>query len=85
MAALEAMARGRAVIATRVGEMEDAVVDGRSGILVEPGDVKALAEAMQVIVGGPELATEMGRFGQGVIARDFTQHVVVGLLGEYTG
>jgi glycosyltransferase involved in cell wall biosynthesis len=82
MAALEAMANGRAVIATRVGEIEDAVADGQSGILIEPGDVHALAKAMQFISSDLERALEFGRCGRQIIARDFSRARVIGLLED---
>src|SRR5699024_1209089 len=47
MAAREAMAHGRPVVATAVGGLRDAVQDGVTGVLVPPGDVGALREAMR--------------------------------------
>ncbi|MGH9095269.1 MAG: glycosyltransferase, partial [Acidimicrobiales bacterium] len=52
--ALEAMASGRAVIASATPGMEDYVVDGETGFLVRPGDLHALAERMQLLVGDPD-------------------------------
>lgn len=46
MSILEAMAAGVAVIATPVGAISDAVIDGETGLLVPPGDVIALAGAV---------------------------------------
>ncbi len=43
---IESFTRGRAVIATRVGGIPDLVQDGVNGVLVENGDVRALADAM---------------------------------------
>ncbi|PIQ84087.1 MAG: hypothetical protein COV75_03975 [Candidatus Omnitrophica bacterium CG11_big_fil_rev_8_21_14_0_20_63_9] len=43
---LEAMAAGRPVIATRAGGVTDIVSDGRTGLLVDPGDADALARAI---------------------------------------
>ncbi len=60
---LEAMTHGKAVVATRVGGVTDLVVDGQTGILVPPGDVAALARAMQRLVGDGELRESLGRAG----------------------
>ena len=45
MVAREAMAYGRPVVATAVGGLVDAVEDGVDGVLVPPGDVRALRDA----------------------------------------
>jgi glycosyltransferase involved in cell wall biosynthesis len=46
LGAVEAMACGRPVVATRVGGLSDAVVDGRTGFLVEARDTDALADRL---------------------------------------
>lgn len=61
--AMEAMASGRALVASRLGGLLDLVDDGRSGLLVPPGDPAALAAAMQRLLDQPELAREMGEAG----------------------
>jgi glycosyltransferase involved in cell wall biosynthesis len=43
---VEALCRGRPVLATRVGGIPDLVRDGENGLLVEPGDTRALADAL---------------------------------------
>lgn len=60
MALLEAMESGLPVIATRVGAIADVMDDGEDGILVEPGDVEGLAEAIVRLGGDPSLRRRMG-------------------------
>lgn len=50
LAALEPMACGVAVVASRVGGIPEVVVDGETGRLVEPGDETALADAMHALL-----------------------------------
>ena len=47
LVALEAIARGRPVIASRAGGLPEAVCDGVDGVLVEPEDARALADALR--------------------------------------
>ena len=58
--ALEAMAMGRPIIATRIGGLPDIVVDGETGLLVPPGDELALRKAIQHLLAHPELREQMG-------------------------
>ena len=51
----EAMAHGRAVVATRVGGLVDLVRDGETGLLVEPGDRAALRAAIDRLLADPAL------------------------------
>jgi len=63
VAALEAMARARPVVASRVGGLGQAVVDGRTGLLVEPGDVDGLARALRRLHDDPGLRARLGAEG----------------------
>lgn len=58
---LEAAASGVPSVASRIGGVPEAVLDGTTGILVEPGDVDAIAEAMQRMIGDTELRDRMGQ------------------------
>jgi glycosyltransferase involved in cell wall biosynthesis len=60
LAALEAMASARPVIATRVGSLPEIVIDGRTGLLVHPGDSRALADALVRLGSDPELRARLG-------------------------
>jgi glycosyltransferase involved in cell wall biosynthesis len=60
MSLIEAMACGIPVVATRVGGMTGIVADGETGLVVEPGDVPALAEATSVLLADDSRRREMG-------------------------
>ncbi|MET0154068.1 MAG: glycosyltransferase [Candidatus Binatia bacterium] len=57
---LEAMAAGRAVVASRIAGIPDVVEDGRNGLLVPPGDDEALAGALHRLFGDRELRARLG-------------------------
>ena len=57
---IEAFCRARPVIGSRVGGIPDLVEEGVSGLLVEPGDTAALAEALVLLLGDRELARGLG-------------------------
>jgi glycosyltransferase involved in cell wall biosynthesis len=60
VAALEAMAAGRPVVASRVGGLGQAVVDRSTGLLVPPDDPRALAAALLELIESPELRARLG-------------------------
>lgn len=61
---MEAQAVGLPVVATRVGGVSEVVVDGKSGFLVPPGDMDALAEKLRYLIENPCLWSAMGRRGR---------------------
>ncbi len=60
VAAREAMAYGRPVVASAVGGLLDAVEDGVTGVLVPPGDVRALREAVERLLADPGERRRLG-------------------------
>jgi len=68
---LEAMASGRAVVATAVDGTPDAVVDGASGVLVPPEEPAALARAIDAILGKPGWAEQLGARGVELVRERF--------------
>jgi len=62
--ALEAMAAGRAVIASEVGGLIDIVKDGLTGMLVPPNNPIALAETLDAVIDDTKRLEEMGRAGR---------------------
>jgi len=63
VSAIEALAGGRPVVATRVGGVPDVVRDGVDGFLVKPGDVDAMAERLAILAADSDLRRRMGEAG----------------------
>jgi glycosyltransferase involved in cell wall biosynthesis len=63
-AVLEAMAVGKPVVAARVGALQDIVLDGETGLLIEPRAHIALAHAISRLLRAPEQARQMGLRGR---------------------
>ncbi|MDP3937196.1 MAG: glycosyltransferase [Deltaproteobacteria bacterium] len=71
VSALEAMACGLPVVATSVGGTPEVVVDGRTGVLVAPGDARALAFAVLDLLRRPEWARRLGKEGRDCVKSRF--------------
>lgn len=63
VAAIESLAAGVPVVATRVGGTPAVVDDGETGFLVVPGDADALGERLALLARDEELRARMGRLG----------------------
>lgn len=73
---LEAAAVGLPSVGTRVDGVPEAVEDGATGLLVQPGDPGALAQAILSIADDPELAQQMGHAGRRRAGQFGTQRFV---------
>ena len=71
LAVLEAMAARLPVVAYREGATPEIVVDGRTGILAEPGDIDGLATALECLAGSPDLRREFGKAGRQRVLDEF--------------
>jgi glycosyltransferase involved in cell wall biosynthesis len=67
----EAMACGRPVVASAVGAISEGVDDGRTGLLVAPGDPRALADAVDRVLSDSDLAARLGAAAAEKAAREF--------------
>ena len=74
---LEAMARGRPIVATAVGGVADALEDGVSGTLVPPNDIGALAAALEHLHRRADRAWRLGQVAAEVARDRFSWHAVV--------
>lgn len=69
MSALEAMQLGLPVIASDIGGLRDIVLDGETGLLIPPGDIDALATAIERLQDDPSLAAKLGAAGMAYVSR----------------
>ena len=73
---LEAMAAGRPVIATKVGGTPKLVEDGKTGVIVPPKDITAMAEAIRTVLSLPDRGKEMGERGKNIVAMHFSVNFI---------
>jgi glycosyltransferase involved in cell wall biosynthesis len=77
---LEAMTAGRPVVSTRVGGIAEAIEQGRSGFLSEPGDDEGLAAAMAQLVADETLRARLGAAAR----QDVERYSIQRLAGKWT-
>jgi glycosyltransferase involved in cell wall biosynthesis len=68
---IEAMALGLPVVAADAGGVREIVDEGSTGLVVPPGDVRAMSEAMVELLSDPEVAARMGEAGRELAAERF--------------
>jgi glycosyltransferase involved in cell wall biosynthesis len=60
----EYMAAGKAIVATRCGQIPDVIQDGSTGLLVEPGDTAGFAHALCQLIADSDLRRRLGAFAR---------------------
>jgi glycogen(starch) synthase len=78
LVALQAAQMGRPVIASRVGGLPEVVVDGETGLLVDPENVPLLAQAIESLLAQPDRSVEMGAQARAHAERNFSWDRFVG-------
>lgn len=78
----EALWKGRPVVASGVGGIQDQVIDEVDGLLVDPADLAAFGHAVSRPLGDPELAERLGRAGRERVREQFLEP---GHLGHWVG
>ena len=73
----EAMAAGRAVVATRVGGVPFMVADGRTGLLADPGDAQGIAAAVLALTTDPNRREAFARDARIVARERFSLEAVI--------
>jgi glycosyltransferase involved in cell wall biosynthesis len=86
MALLEAMVAGTAIVASATGGIPEAIVDGREGILVPPGDLDALVRGLRALMTDLSLRRAFAAAARARARREFTvQAMADRYLELYTG
>jgi len=81
----EYMAAGRAVVASRVGQLANLIEDGVNGLLCPAGDPIALAVALDQLRRAPELRARLGKAARVTVLRDHTWEVVAQYILQLAG
>jgi glycosyltransferase involved in cell wall biosynthesis len=68
----EYLAAGVPVVASRIGQLAELIVDGETGLLTPPGDAVALADALARLRASPHLGRRLARAGRALVLRDHT-------------
>lgn len=82
IATIEAMGAGLAVVASRTGGVPEVVDEGHTGVLVAPGDSKALAAALRELAVDPTRRQAMGQAGRQRVLQQFTEQRMVEQIEE---
>jgi len=77
LVALEAMACGKPVVATRVGGIPELIDDGTNGLLVPPADPRALARSVLELAGDGDLRERMGSHGRAKVMGQFSLETMI--------
>lgn len=75
--AVEAMAAGKPVIASRLGGLPYTVIDGETGLLCAPGNVADLARKIEMLLNDPELRQRLGMAGRKRFEEHFSWEVII--------
>jgi glycosyltransferase involved in cell wall biosynthesis len=80
--AYECLAAGRPLVASRVGVVPEILTDGRDALLVPAGDSQALATAIRMLLGEPELRRSFGLAGRELVESRYSGARLAGRLAE---
>lgn len=73
---IEAGIRGKAVIGTRVGGIPEAIVDGKTGFVIEPENPEALADKISFLLINDTLRNEIGNLARNYVKENFSNDVM---------
>lgn len=82
MSILETMSRGIPNVATRIASIPEVIRDGETGILLEPGNIDEIADAIRKLMGQKDLRREIGESGYELVRKEFSMEGCVKRLEE---
>src|SRR5439155_9817022 len=71
LVALEAAWAGRPVVAARAPGLQEAVVDGATGVVVDPDDPRALADGVEPLLADPDRGLALGSAARALMEREY--------------
>lgn len=80
---LEAQAAGVPVVSFETEDVKLAIEDGRTGVLVECGDVEGLAKRIMTLIDDPDLARKIGEAGGEAVRRRFSIESITDALEDF--
>lgn len=81
----EYMACGKPVITTDVGNLRRIIVRHHCGLIVKPGDIEAMSDALMKLVENPELAKKLGENGRKAAVRHYSWHAISEKVSDIMG
>jgi glycosyltransferase involved in cell wall biosynthesis len=76
----QALAAGKPVVAFNCDGAREVCVDGKTGFLLEPGDLSGLSRRLEELASSPELRYQLGSAGRDLVRAQFSVEVMVGSL-----
>ncbi len=74
----EALAQGIPLVGFNVGGIGEYLIDGDTGLLAPPGDIQALAGAIDRLLSAPELTAQMGENGRKLVMEKYSREKFLG-------
>ncbi|MBI3950636.1 MAG: glycosyltransferase family 4 protein [Acidobacteria bacterium] len=77
LSVVEAMAAGKPVIVTDVGGPRETVIDGQTGLIVQPNNEQQLSEAIETLLANAQLREQLGRSARDYAGAHFSQRTMI--------
>ncbi|MGC8846685.1 MAG: glycosyltransferase family 4 protein, partial [Candidatus Hydrogenedens sp.] len=75
--ALEAMALGKAVIASKIGGLKETILDNQNGLLFEPGNPLELSEKLNLLLNNPQIKMTLGKNARKSVLENYIWDIII--------